>query len=126
MRSSIVRCFVASMWAIFLSAVLFAQDTEQLVDVVATGYGSTVREATKAAFRAAVEQVVGTMVDATTLVENDKLIEDEILSYSAGMIATAKTVASLVKGETRDYDNVNWNRDRKGNSVRFLYAVGSW
>ena len=97
MRSSIVRCFVASMWAIFLSAVLFAQDAEQLVDVVATGYGSTVREATKAAFRAAVEQVVGTMVDATTLVENDKLIEDEILSYSAGMIATAKTVGEPKK-----------------------------
>ena len=97
MRSSIVRCFAASMCAISLSAVLYAQDAEQLVDVVATGHGTTVREATKAAFRAAVEQVVGTMVDATTLVENDKLIEDEILSYSAGMIATAKTVGEPKK-----------------------------
>lgn len=37
------------------------------------------------------------MVDATTLVENDKLIEDEILTYSAGMIASAKTVGEPKK-----------------------------
>ncbi len=85
------------MCVIFLSAVLFAQDAEQLVDVVATGYGTTVREATKAALRSAVEQVVGTMVDATTLVENDKLIEEEILSYSAGMIASSKLVGEPKK-----------------------------
>ncbi len=97
MRSLDVSRFAASMCAISLSAVLFAQNTDQLVDVVATGYGTTVREATKAALRSAVEQVVGTMVDATTLVENDKLIEDEILSYSAGMIATAKTVGEPKK-----------------------------
>jgi len=62
-----------------------AKGQEQLVDVVATGYGTTVREATSAALRSAVEQVVGTMIDATTIVENDKIIEDEILSHSAGM-----------------------------------------
>lgn len=71
--------------------------SEQLVDVVATGYGMTVREATKAALRSAVEQVVGTMVDATTLVENDKLIEDEILTCSAGMIASSKAIGEPKK-----------------------------
>ena len=55
------------------------------------------------------------------------VVRGERFQYSVVVtLTTAKTVASLVKGETRDYDNVNWNRDRKGNSVRFLYAVGSW
>ena len=85
------------------SQAAFAQGQEQLVDVVATGHGTTVREATRAALRSAVEQVVGTMIDATTLVENDKLIEDEILSYSAGMIASSKTVGEPKKSEDGIY-----------------------
>ena len=81
----------------------FAADAGQFVDVVATGHGSTVREATKAALRAAVEQVVGTMVDATTLVENDELIEDEILSYSVGMVESAKQIGEPKKSEDGFY-----------------------
>ncbi len=81
------------------SQAAFAQGQEQLVDVVSTGYGTTVREATKDALPSAVEQVVGTMIDATTLLENDKLIEDEILSYSAGMIASSKLVGEPKKSE---------------------------
>lgn len=88
---------VAVLSAFVMSCSSFAQGGNHLVDVVATGYGTTVREAYKAALRSAVEQVVGTMIDATTLVENDKLIEDEILSYSAGMIATAKAVGEPKK-----------------------------
>lgn len=86
-----------SLFAFAIAIVAQAQGAEQLVDVVATGYGSTPREATKAALRSAVEAVVGTIVDATTLVENDKLIEDEILSYSAGMIASAKPIGEPKK-----------------------------
>ena len=50
-----VRCLAASLAALILTGTAFAQSTEQLVDVVATGHGSTVREATKAALRSAVE-----------------------------------------------------------------------
>ena len=87
----------AALAALLLPLAAFATDAGQLVDVVATGHGSTVREATKAALRAAVEQVVGTMVDATTLVENDELIEDEILSYSTGMIESSKVIGEPKK-----------------------------
>lgn len=97
MKIKNIRSFASSLAAAALLAVPVAQGAEQLVDVVATGYGTTVREATKAAFRSAVEQVVGTMVDATTLVENDKLIEEEILTYSTGMIATAKAIGEPKK-----------------------------
>lgn len=95
-----MRLSMTGMAAILTLAILcssFVHGAEQLVDVVATGYGTTVREATKAALRSAVEQVVGTMVDATTLVENDKLIEDEILTYSAGMIASSKAIGEPKK-----------------------------
>jgi hypothetical protein len=60
--------------------------------VTATGYGMNVEEAKKAAVRAAVESVVGTLVDAETLVENDELVRDKILSYSAGMVEDVKIV----------------------------------
>ena len=92
---------MTAMWvmilAVFMSYYCLAEGAARIVDVVATGYGTTVREATKAALRSAVEAVVGTMVDATTLVENDKLIEDEILTYSAGMIAGSKTIGEPKK-----------------------------
>ena len=98
-----IRSGMISVIAFCVSVAAFAQSPEQLVDVVATGYGTTVREATKAALRSAVEAVVGTMVDATTLVENDKLIEDEILTYSAGMIAGAKTIGEPKKSSDGIY-----------------------
>ena len=85
--------------AALIAGAVMAENDGELVDVVATGHGSTVREAGKAALRAAVEQVVGTMVDATTLVENDKLIEDEILSYSGGMIVSAQKIGEPRKSE---------------------------
>lgn len=92
-----IRYIAISAFALFFTVAVNAQNTQQIVEVVATGYGSTVREATKAALRSAVEAVVGTIIDATTLVENDKLIEDEILSYSAGMISSAKTIGEPKK-----------------------------
>lgn len=94
MKHAIVPAFLA---ALLLPLAASAADAGQLVDVVATGHGSNVREATKAALRAAVEQVVGTMVDATTLVENDELIEDEILRYSVGMVESAKQIGEPKK-----------------------------
>lgn len=94
---------VAALSALLLPLAIFAQEDNQLVDVVATGHGETVREAQKAAFRAAVEQVVGTMVDATTLVENDELIEDEILTYASGMIEKSITIGEPKKSESGIY-----------------------
>ena len=96
-----MRARMSVMAAALVAAALccegFAEGVDRVVDVVATGYGTTVREATKAAMRSAVEAVVGTMLDATTLVENDKLIEDEILTYSGGMIAGARTIGEPKK-----------------------------
>jgi len=54
--------------------------------VVAEGVGITADEAVKDAFRNAVRQVVGAVVDAETLVKNDDIIDDKVLTYSDGFI----------------------------------------
>jgi len=56
-----------------------------LVDV--TGIGATPDEALKDALRRAVSQVVGELVDAETLVKDDKLISDSVLTYSKGFVS---------------------------------------
>lgn len=60
---------------------------DALVDqVVAEGVGSSTDEALKDAFRNAVRQVVGAVVDAETLINNDELIDDKVMTYSDGFI----------------------------------------
>jgi hypothetical protein len=54
--------------------------------VVAEGVGDSADEAIKDAFRNAVRQVVGAIVDAETLVKNDEVIDDKVLTYSDGFI----------------------------------------
>ena len=56
------------------------------VTVIAEGAGATPDEALKDAFRNAVRQVVGAVVDAETLVNNDEIISDQVLTYSDGFI----------------------------------------
>lgn len=87
MKHAHIHAAVAALFLITLAAL--AAETQT---VVATGYGTTADEAKKAAIRAAVEQVVGTMVDADTLVENDEFVQNRILSYSAGLVDSAEFV----------------------------------
>lgn len=94
---------LAAITALLLPLAVSAQDAGKLVEVVATGHGSTVSEATAAALRSAVEQVVGTMIDATTLVENDELIEDKILRYAPGMVASSQTIGVPKKSDDGIY-----------------------
>ena len=65
-----------------------AEDTKpaSTQTVIAEGVGTTAEEAIKDAFRNAVRQVVGAVVDAETLVKNDELIDDKVLTYSDGFI----------------------------------------
>ena len=54
--------------------------------VTATGYGSTAAEAENDALRAAVENVVGTLLDAQTIVDKNTVLQDEIYTSSRGFI----------------------------------------
>jgi len=56
------------------------------IAVIAEGTGASPDEAIKDAFRNAVRQVVGAVVDAETVIKNDDLISDKVLTYSDGFI----------------------------------------
>ena len=69
-------------------------DLGTLREVVATGKGATEEEAKRDAFHNAVEQAVGVYVDATTIANNEKLIEDSVLTYSNAYIKSFTVVRS--------------------------------
>src|SRR2546427_12382883 len=63
--------------------------TKEVSGEAAIVQGDTARaekEATDAALRNAVEQVAGVLVSSNTLVENSVLVQDQILSHSAGYV----------------------------------------
>jgi len=67
------------------------------VEVTAEGTGSTAEEALKDAFRQAIRQVVGAIVDAETLVMNDEVVYDKVLTHSAGVVKTYKKLSEEQK-----------------------------
>lgn len=67
--------------------------------VKATGIGQNKEEATKNAFREAVQIAVGTVVDSETIIRNDKVIKDEIIDYSRGFVESHKV---LSEGKNKD------------------------
>jgi len=66
-----------------------AAESSEFVTVQAKGQGETVEAAKKDAARNAIKMAVGELVDAKTLVENDELVEDRILTLSNAMIEKA-------------------------------------
>lgn len=67
--------------------------------VVAQGVGITTEDAKKDAYREAVRQVVGTLVAAATIVDNDAVIEDKVLSLSGGFLDRVDMLAGFPKQE---------------------------
>lgn len=54
--------------------------------VVATGTGTDLEKAEQAAFAQAIEETMGVLVESETVVENDELIIDKILTLSRGYV----------------------------------------
>lgn len=65
-------------------------------EVLADGEGGSKEEALRSAFRTAIRQVVGEVVDSDVQVRNDRLIKDEILTYSDGFIPHHDVVSATV------------------------------
>ncbi len=68
--------------------IIYAQN------ITVIGYGNSKDEALKSAFQNAVEQEVGVLVDTKTVIRNNKLIKNKILTYSNGFIKDYKEVSS--------------------------------
>lgn len=73
-------------------------------DVIAEGIGTSAEDALNDAFRNAVRQVVGAVVDAETLIKNDQVIDDKVLTYSDGII---KKGYEIVPGSSRVKDGLH-------------------
>ncbi|MFC1744426.1 hypothetical protein ACFL35_10570 [Candidatus Riflebacteria bacterium] len=61
-------------------------DNDDSSVVIVEGIGRNQIEAEKNALRIAVNQVVGSLVDNSTFIENDEIIKDKVLTYSAGFV----------------------------------------
>ncbi|MBR4673125.1 MAG: hypothetical protein IKP00_01555 [Victivallales bacterium] len=73
-------------FVLFLAGnALFAEETNTSV-AISRGIGMSADAALKDAFVQAVQQVVGVLMNAETMVENDKVIKDNVLTYSDGFI----------------------------------------
>ena len=82
---------------VWLPTSAVAEEPVTIVEVVAEGAGLSLEAAQKDAYRQAVRTVVGLYVDSKTIVENDELIEDRILSASNGFVKIAKTIPGSAK-----------------------------
>ncbi len=93
------RFFVALAFVLGTASASLAAESQpsDLAKVIAEGMGTTADEALKDAFRNAVRQVVGAVVDADTSIQNDEVIEDKVLTYSGGFVKTYQEVAGSKK-----------------------------
>ena len=64
-----------------------------LVEVVAQGMGTDANSALNNAYSNAVQQALGLYVDAETMVQNDQVVRDQILTYSRGFIQKTDTIS---------------------------------
>ena len=91
---------------LFCSQVAIASGSAPIT-VEVEGYGSivggrkdTAREsALRNAFRQAIEQVVGVMVQSKTVVQNSELLNDKVLSKSAGFIKTYSVLSEVFEAD---------------------------
>jgi len=85
---------------LFITIGLFAQEDEKVLvagegekKVIVTGYGENFEMALEQTMRNAVEKAVGSYITSSTLIENNELIEDKILSLSRGFVKDYKIIS---------------------------------
>lgn len=66
---------------------------DDIVEVVAQGMGTDQPSALNNAYSNAVQQALGLYVDAETMVQNDQIVRDQILTYSKGFIQKVDVVS---------------------------------
>lgn len=80
--------------------------------------------AVESALRTAVEQVIGTLVDSETLVQNNQLLSDKIFTQTTGYISTYKVVKEKPDTETNIYSVTVEAVVKEGNLQDDLNSMG--
>ena len=75
-----------------------ASDEPELRKQIGTGAGATADEALKAALMNAVEQAVGVLIDAQTIVEHNDLIQEKIIAASNAFVEKYELVKQWQEG----------------------------
>ena len=75
------------------------ENKAQVVVVIAEGQGETIDEAKAAALRAAIEDVVGSLMKTATTTENGEVIQDKILSASSAYVEKSTQVGTVKQDE---------------------------
>lgn len=76
---------------------VFARENNDDVRIVVSSDGMSKVEATNAALRSAIEQVLGTFVSSNTYILNDELVRDEIVTVSSGNIKSFEYLSEIEK-----------------------------
>ena len=72
--------------ALFFSQILFASGDNKNVTVTARGMGADQNSALKDALNQAVMQAAGAIVDSETLMKNDEIIQEKVLTASNAIV----------------------------------------
>ena len=81
-----------------LSGTASAQADADLIKVVARGVGANKTDALKDAYRDAIERAVGLYVDAETMVRNEDLVRNQILTHSNAYVERFEEVGTSTQG----------------------------
>lgn len=103
MKNKAFKLFVSLTLLLLLPIAGIAQsNSEETVQLVASGSGPNEEIAVKNALRSAIEQTYGAFVSANTTLLNEDLIKDEIVTISSGNIQSYEVIskAKNSKGES--------------------------
>jgi hypothetical protein len=92
MKKKLSGCLILILASLLFCSIAFAQD------VSVNGKGATRDDALRDAFRTAVEQAVGTLVDSQTLVRNYQVVTDDIYTKSQGFVQDYQVTNEQVVG----------------------------
>ena len=90
------KIFAFGLVAVTLSCVCVAEEMQELT-TISTGIGMTPELALKEALSAAVQQAAGTLIDAKTMMKNDTIMEEQVLSASDGFIKRFEKIGEVRK-----------------------------
>jgi hypothetical protein len=71
----------------------------QVINVIGTGIGTDVTSATNQALRNCIEKSMGTFLSSSTVVLNDSLVKDEIITIASGNIVSYEILSDVVTEE---------------------------
>jgi len=95
----ILRCFLVTVAILRVSCGVNAEESLRTEVIIAEGVGADVEGARKDACRNAVRQAVGAYVDSETVVANDQLITDRIVTLSPAFVEKAEPIDGSEKKE---------------------------